>query len=290
MLTIFTIPKAFKAGHINVIQRNAIKSWKKLSLECEIILFGNDEGVAEVAREFNIIHVPEIEKTPLGTPLLGSAIRFAQKMAKNDILVFVNADIILMGDLIPAIRRVKNDLSLVSGQRWDVGITQPIDFEAPNWENGLREKIKETGKLHGPTGMDYFVFPRNLPDIIKMPPLVVGRPGWDNWLIYKALSLGIPVIDATKSITIVHQNHDYSHSPYGNLKKRKVMGPETQANIKMIGGFANMCTFGSADFILTEKGVEPKNFIKRFLIKLSLFYPWRMAVGLKRKLQFKFFN
>ena len=63
MLTIFTIPKPF-IGHIGVIQRNAIKSWLNLVPECEIILFGDEPGIQEIAQEFEIMHVPEIRKTP----------------------------------------------------------------------------------------------------------------------------------------------------------------------------------------------------------------------------------
>jgi hypothetical protein len=289
MLTIFTIPKAFKEKTI-IPQRNAILSWLQLFPKCEIILFGDDEGVAKTAKELNIINVPEIKKSSLGTPLLSSAIDLARKLAKNDLLMYVNADIILMSDFLPALQKVKNQPFLFGGQRCDLDVPEEIDFKDQNWENKLREKIRSEGKLHGPTGLDYFVIPRSLPDILKMPPLIVGRPGWDNWLIYRALLLKIPVIDTTNLVTVVHQNHDYSHSPYGNLKKRKVMGPETQANIKMIGGFANMSTFKSADFVLTPAGVVPKNFLQRLLIKLSLTYPWRMAMVVKRKLQFKFLN
>jgi len=50
MITFFTTPKPFR-GHIGVIQRNAIHSWKLVHPEAEVILFGNEEGAAEVARE-----------------------------------------------------------------------------------------------------------------------------------------------------------------------------------------------------------------------------------------------
>ena len=53
MITIFTIPKPFK-GHINTIQRNAIQSWMQLKPECEIILFGDDYGVSDIAKEFGL--------------------------------------------------------------------------------------------------------------------------------------------------------------------------------------------------------------------------------------------
>ena len=281
MITIFTIPKPFR-GNINIIQRNAIKSWTKLSPKCEVILFGDDEGVVEAAKEFNILHIPNIEKTELGTPLLSSAINLAQKSARNEILLYLNADIILMSDLILAIQKVKNQNFLMSGQRWDVDINQEIDFDNPDWEDKLRERIRETGKLHKPTGMDYFVFPRNLPEILRMPAFVIGRPGWDNWLIYRTRALKIPMIDATKTITIIHQNHDYSHSPYG--KKGKVVGPETQKNLKLADGFFYMCSLRDADWVLTNDGLKRPPYPRRIFAKLTLFYPWRQLLSIKRKL------
>jgi len=281
MLTIFTIPKSFQ-GNINVIQRNAIKSWLKLYPKCEVILFGDDEGVAEVAKEFNILHIPEIEKTEKGTPLLNSAIDSAQKIAKNEILLFINADIILTSDLIPAVQQVKNPLFLISGQRWDIDINKEIDFNDSDWEKNIREQVNRVGKLHGLKGMDYCIFPRNFPSIINMPSLAVGRAGWDNWLIYRARFLKIPVIDASQVITAIHQNHDHSHSPWG--KKNKAIGPEHDRNIKLAGGFANMMTLMDADWVLTQKGLKKPAFPRRIFPALSLFYPWRLILSLKRQL------
>ena len=45
MLTLFSTCKPFH-GHNGVIQRNALKSWRLLHPDIEIILFGDDEGVA----------------------------------------------------------------------------------------------------------------------------------------------------------------------------------------------------------------------------------------------------
>ncbi|MBU3934966.1 glycosyltransferase family 2 protein [Patescibacteria group bacterium] len=284
MITIFTIPKPFR-GNINIIQRNAIQSWLKLSPKCEVILFGNDEGVGEAAKEFGILHIAEIEKSELGTPLLSSAINLAQKLARNEILLYLNADIILTSDLIPAIHKVKSPNFLISGQRWDIGINKEIDFDNPNWEDKLKEKIKKTGKLHEPTGMDYCLFPRHLPEILQMPAFAVGRPGWDNWLIYRVRFLKIPMIDATKVITVIHQNHDYSHSKYGNLKKGKVIGPETQKNLKLAGGFFYMCSLRDADWVLTNDGLKRPPYPRRIFAKLTLFYSWRLILGIKRKIQ-----
>ena len=275
MITIFTIPKPFRDSHINIIQRNAIKSWLKLSPKCEVILFGDDEGVADLAKEFGVLHIPEIKKDEFGTPLLDSAFNLAQKLAKNEILVYINTDIILMSDFNSAIKKINKPLFLMSGRRWDLDVEEEIDFTEPNWENKLKNCVEKEGKLHGFSGMDYFVFSRNL--LHDLPSFAVGRLGWDNWLIYHFRSHKIPVIDATKVVTVIHQNHC--------IDGKRDKGPEARYNIELAGGFSQMLTLRDADWLLTEEGLKRPPFLRKIFSKLSLFYPWRFILGIKRKLQ-----
>jgi len=279
MLSIFTIPKPFQ-GHNNIIQTNAIQSWLKLHPRCEIILFGNDDGVAETAKELGVKHIPSIEKNEFGTPLLSSVFSSAQKLAENDILMYANADIIFFQDLIEAVRRVDISSFLMCGRRWDLDVKEEIDFENKQWNEELLDKVKNNGKPHGLSGMDYFVFPRST---IDMPGFAVGRPGWDTWLIYNMRSRRLPVINATDAITVVHQNHDFSHSKFGGTKR--VEGPEWQRNIDIAGGLTNMMTLRDADWVLSKNGLKRPDFLARIFSMLSLFFPWRVLLALKRKLQ-----
>jgi hypothetical protein len=80
-------------------------------------------------------------------------------------------------------------------------------------------------------GSDYFIFSRDC--FVDMPEFAIGRAGWDNWMIYKARKEGLATVDATASIFIVHQNHDYSHLPGGQPHYRL---PETYENIRLAGG------------------------------------------------------
>jgi hypothetical protein len=61
MITFFTTGKPF-TGHNAVCQRNALASWKRVAPDAEVILFGNEQGAAETARELGIRHVEEVEK------------------------------------------------------------------------------------------------------------------------------------------------------------------------------------------------------------------------------------
>ena len=251
MLTIFTIPKPFR-GHFGVIQTNAIRSWVSLQPACEVILFGNDEGTAELASELGIRHVADVECSEYGTPLVSSIFSIAQDIASHRLMCYVNADIILVSDFLPAVQRVYKYPFLIVGQRWDVELKEPVNFKKPKWEPRLRTQVAKYGKLHPRTGIDYFVFPRGLYDYI--PPFAIGRGGWDNWLIYRARSLKVPVIDATKAITAIHQNHDYSHVPGGEATVWG--GADRKRNRELTGRGERAFNLVHATWILTSQGMK----------------------------------
>ena len=54
LVTIFITPKGFDREHIAVIQRNAVRSWKMLGEDVDILLIGDDEGVAENAQALGV--------------------------------------------------------------------------------------------------------------------------------------------------------------------------------------------------------------------------------------------
>jgi hypothetical protein len=95
MLTIFAVPKPFH-DHIEVIQRNAIRSWTSLRPACEVILMGNEEGTAEVAAEFGVRHVPAVARNTFGTPLVSDLFQQAQQLSGRNLFCYVNSDIVLM--------------------------------------------------------------------------------------------------------------------------------------------------------------------------------------------------
>lgn len=272
MLTVFTTSRPF-LGHFEIIQRNAIQSWLRLRPACEVILFGNEEGTAEIAAELGIKHVPVVEYNEYGTPLLNSLLDIAQDIASHELLCYVNADIILMSDFLTAVRQVQRQSFLLIGQRWDVDLKEPVDFDKPDWEAYLQARITEEGRLHPPTGIDYLVFPRGL--YRNIPPFAVGRGGSDNWMVYQARSLKVPVIDATKVITAIHQNHDYSHNP--EEKAGVWEGPERKRNIELMGGVDHAFTLNHATLLLTLQGLRRALTLKYLYFRLraipSLFPP-----------------
>lgn len=273
MLTFFTIPKPFE-GIIGTAQKNSIKSWLAIHPGSEVIVFGNEKGTIEAAHEIGFRHVKEIRRNKFGTPLISEAFQVARNIAKYDYLAFMNTDIILLNNLQDAAKHIKHSLYLLVGRRTDLDFTEEIDFTNPDWQKLILNHAKREGKLHGFSGIDYFLFPKSLAP--EMPPFPVGRPGWDSWLIYYIRSRKVPVIDATEVITAVHQNHPYTWSP---------TDPESLKSAEIAGGLANMLTIRDADWVLTAEGLKRPPLIRRFWSSLSQLYAWRLILGLKRRLQ-----
>jgi hypothetical protein len=231
-LTIFTAPKPFTNPHINTIQRNALESWLQLGPQVDVIVLGDEAGMAEVARAYGVRHIPEVRVSSYGTPLISSIFELAHQATDNRLLAYVNADILVFSDFVKTALQVEEQAEkfLIIGQRWDLDVTERLDISA-GWEDRLLERVKKDGKLHVPRGSDYFIFPSQC--FTHIPDFAVGRSMWDNWMIYHALKSNWATVDATHSATVIHQNHDYSHLPGGLPHYRQ---PETQVNIRLAGG------------------------------------------------------
>jgi hypothetical protein len=252
MITFFSTPKPFR-GHIGVIQRNAVRSWKLAHPDAEVILFGDEEGAAEVARDLGARHEPEVDRNSLGTPLLSSLFERADRLARHDRLCFLNADILLTEDFPAACARLAQtrEKSLMVGRRTNVDITEPVDFSQPDWSRRVRSLANARGKLQPPQWIDFFVFPRGLLSG-QVPPFAVGRPGYDNWLLWKVRAMGVPVVDATPVVLAIHQNHDYAHHPGGQSGLWQDV--EAQQNYALLG--AHYATIDNATHRLTPGGLR----------------------------------
>ncbi len=253
MITLFSTPKPFR-GHIDVIQRNALRSWKRLDPRIEIMLVGDDEGTADACREFDLVHVSGVRCNEAGVPYLNDIFQAAQKRARHDHICFVNCDIILLSDFADAARRVTAWRShfLMVGQRTDVDITAPVDFASPSRDAELRRLAEESGRRRDVWFIDYFLFHRRMyPEI---PNFLIGRAAWDNWVVYKARSDGYAVVDATSAVMPIHQNHDYSHLPQGVTAVFR--GAEAEENRRLAGGRDHLYWISDANYRLTLSGVR----------------------------------
>jgi hypothetical protein len=292
MLTIFTTAKPFE-GHSAIIQRNALQSWKLLHPDVEIILFGDDDGAAEVACQLSIRHEPHVERNELGLKRIDYYFDRAQEIARHDLLCYVNCDIILTANFCPAVEQVRASHShfLMVGRRWDTDVREPIDFLNPNWAEETLQRAIAENRQRDRWFIDYFAFSRGLYHH-RIPPFVIGRIAWDNWLVWCALDLSTPVVDASQVIRAIHQNHDYGYHPHG----RPGVWEDEQArrNLRLAGGANYLRSIWDATEILRPDGLRYNS--KRHWVSVEriavpagqfVFYKiwlpiWHLSLGITR--------
>jgi hypothetical protein len=268
LITLFSAPKPFTDAHIALIQRNAVRSWTHLP-DVNVLLLGEEAGLAQAARELGVKHLPQVARNPNGTPLISSMFGLAREHSASPMLCIINTDILLLPDFIAAATKAfaQWDKFVLLSQRWDLDVTEPLDFSS-DWPHRLSSIVHAQGQLHPPAGSDFFLFPRAA--YTEVPDFAIGRAGWDNWMIHNARREKWPVIDCTPSVTIVHQNHDYSHLPDGQTHHTH---PETDENIRLAGGEAAVrYTIVDATHQLRDgKLVRPSMSYLRFMRGVELF-------------------
>lgn len=257
MVTLFTTAKPFQ-GHSGVIQRNALKSWKLLSPQVQVILFGDDEGAAEVCKELGLCHEPYVERNEFGLKRIDYYFDRAQEIAQHNILCYVNCDIILTQDFLRAVEEVKESRPkfLMVGRRWDSDVRDSIDFSRNTWGEEIWRCATAANHQCDERWIDYFAFSRGL-YYKRLPPFVIGRTAWDNWLVWCAAHLGAAVVDASKAVRAVHQNHDYGYHPKG--KEGVWNDDHAQENLRLAGGWSHVWTIADASWLIEPNGTIKRN-------------------------------
>lgn len=251
MIHFFTTPKPFK-GHIGLIQENAIKSWLKITNPQHITLFGDEEGIKKVAQKYGLSHIAEIQ-TENSVPVLSDLFQKMHAHGKQNILCYINTDIILFDDFKKSVKTVSLRFSnfLMISSRYNLNVTDPID-SSKGALDVLHAKAFAKGDMYPAAGSDFFCFKKNKV-FTHVPPFLLGRGYWDNWLIWKSKKEGATVVDATSDVVALHQNHDYSHVKNigSTVNVRDVCKEEEgRKNYKLSGGRKHIYCAYDADCIL----------------------------------------
>ena len=279
MITFFTAPKAM-TGDMAWLQRNAIGSWRFVGEDAQVVLAGDDAGVAEAAAELGVDHVGGVAPNEYGTPRLDSVFEAARSVARHRVLCFANADIVFRHDLAAAADALGAHFPsfLAVGESWDAPLERALDFEGP-WDGDVGEALWGA-RRRGAGALDFFLFTEDLFRVL--PPFAIGRVGFDNWLVWRASAEGAAVVDVTGAVRPLHQQHGYGHLRGGRDATRHE-SPEGRRNLELAqadGG--QVFTRFDATHLLTSRGVR-RNVLRPFRLKerarkavyrLRLLTPW----------------
>jgi hypothetical protein len=272
VINIFSIPKPF-TGQIRTIQYNALSSWTNLDKDIEVILLCNETGIDEAATRFKVTVIKDIDKNSYGTPLLNSAFKSVFDKAKFDILCYVNADILLTPLFLQVLKNIHKHPFLAVVRRMNISVTAEFDFSVPGKYAEIETYANKTGKIGQYWEIDCFAFSKN-EILVDLPPFAVGRPVWDLWYIYHALSHKIPVIDMSDSVMVYHQDHDYGHVK--NRTGHRWEGPEAEENRKLLNNSSQTLSIANATHVIKNgKVVRALDFfhLRVYIGSLPAFYP-----------------
>lgn len=286
-ITCFLVPKPF-LGHAKLIQENALRCLAALGIPT--LVMGDEGGAAEAAAACGVRHLPAVLRNEAGTPRVDGAFALAREVAETSHLCYLNADMLLPRDFLILVAAVLEQAprALLTGRRWNLNVDEVLTFDAEGW-GALEERCSRDGVCPGPAAMDYFIFPRDA--FLSMPPFAIGRPGWDNWMVYQAKAEGRPVVDLSPMVAAVHQNHDFNHLPGGEATYRN--GAESLANRHMAGGYFHLLNLEDATHVAAQGRVRRRwwrfssTMVTRWALGFTTRLPWlrdRLR-ALKRRLQ-----
>lgn len=280
-ITLLASPKSFE-GSAAAIQECALRNWNSIVGDVEIILYGATAGVDKAALRHNARHVPEIATAPSGVPLFSAIAEHARSFGRSDRQIYLNADILLPANLLERIAAVPFSRYLITGERIDLMKGVQWDFNE-GWEEQIARLSRAGGaSAHGPTGMDYFIFPRGIWQGLKSLP--IGRGGYDNALLAYCLRAGIPIIDATLIMPVIHQWHDYSQLPGG---RQEVHGGSEAVQIRREHDiWRSPPQMSDADWIATPAGLRSGHCrgdrLRAYEVRLRYRRGWRrLSYGLR---------
>ena len=149
MLTIFSTPKDF-IGHFDIIQTNAINSWRALSNDIEIIIFGNSIGTKEAADSINAIHIVNVPVSDNGLPTIPGLFKSAESNGSSNVFCFLNSDIILSPNFLTSIQHIylKMKKFLAVGYRYNIDVNSiaPGYFESDMTSDISNNQLKKITK------------------------------------------------------------------------------------------------------------------------------------------------
>ena len=283
MLTLFTTLRPFTDAHAELIQCNAIRSWIALEPKPQIVLMGDDAGVAEVAREFGLLHLPKVETNQEGVPMRSSMCQLARQVAEHELLCIINGDIIILDGFYEALKHIRLEQFVAAGCRYNLEIRDAIDFNDVDWRTSLQTRLDQEGELFSPSAIDYAIYSRSISPPI-LPPFPMAHGDWDPWFLFQYQQRGIPVVNLSHVVTIVHQNHE---APEETKRKRRkwYWSAEGRMTVRQMGGFSSMITLREADYVMTGNGLERPPLPYYLLSRLGRYRTWRSALACRRRLK-----
>ena len=258
MLTLFSIPKAF-GGHIGADPAQRGAELAALGHGVQVMLVGDEAGVAASAGSSASSHVPGVALSEHGTPRIDDAFARVDALAEHPLRCFVNADVVLLDDFLPAVTAVEApfDRFLIVGatarpRRVEDDLV--LDGAEPCRARSARAATRaaRAARPRSTTSSS----PPGLFD--PLPPFVVGRARFDNWLVWQARAAragrGCDAAPSSPSTSATTTRTSRAGS------RRRTSAARRERNEELAGGSGRIYTIFDASHRL-----QPDGAVRRYL-------------------------
>jgi len=247
VVSILTSFKPF-VGEDEHRQVNALASWRALGPDVEILAFARSSGLERWSDRYGVQQVLDVPTFEGRLPRVDAVFAYAEEHARHEHLIYVNGDIILFRDLLRALGAIPLERWVLVGQRIDVDVRDELSFGDALADDMLRQRLRSVGRLHNVGGLDYFAWVRG--SMPSLPPLYLGAAGWDNHAVFCCRRSGVAVVDATRALSVFHQDHPHLTTPDGGRDAYE--GPAATSNLAHIGDVMHRLYTTDASFWLDE--------------------------------------
>eukprot|EP01060_Flectonema_neradi_P039592 TRINITY_DN8776_c2_g1_i1.p1 TRINITY_DN8776_c2_g1~~TRINITY_DN8776_c2_g1_i1.p1 ORF type:complete len:259 (+),score=66.14 TRINITY_DN8776_c2_g1_i1:352-1128(+) len=182
-----------------------------------------DLGGQSIYSERTFEHHKEYTKQPTYRGLFDAAFSHEKSVSENcEMAVYSNGDILYstsirdtLGSSLAYAKDIeKTDRVLVIGTRINTDMPEELDLDVNQQDyDSLLKKLAKTGRRYQSNAEDYFAVSKPLFDWKALPDFIVGGVAFDNWIVakanraYKQKGKPVVVVDASDTITAIHQNH-----------------------------------------------------------------------------------
>jgi hypothetical protein len=212
--TILTLATTVKDRECRAeVHKRTLSNWAALAPRLAPVLFVPDTEAAAspwIGQATNAGWSVRVTSALRGNiPILTAMLRQILNESTSPFVGYANADIIFDESVILTLKElsrrfdVHKQMILITGKRRNANIT--------NHDLGTGNNITQISlvgsklKLFHGWAQDYFIVSRNGLPWAEIPDFVVGRNGYDNWLVATAQHWSIVLIDASKTILAIHQ-------------------------------------------------------------------------------------
>lgn len=205
IVTLFTTFKA--SASLEDIHRQMLFSLAKLQPKVKLVLFlseyAENGDLLEEAQDKGWLIQRAVSNN--GIPILRRMFLKAQDLHPlTPFYAYGNADIVFTEDLVESLTDLYRychlfDQQLIIGRRRNYVLQGERPLQNKSW---IHEAVQLD--LFNGYAQDYFITSKGGYPWEEIPDFVVGRAGFDNWLMVNAILNNIPVIDASYAITAIH--------------------------------------------------------------------------------------